>query len=83
MEMKIELDNAQVNATYYPDRKEISVADKVDQNNCPAEYNTSRRGLAKAWKKVAESFNGETTMRDIGKILRESGISMHYYCRMD
>ena len=63
--------------------KEISGQDLTDQNNLPAFYNKTSRGLKKAWQALQDSFTAETTMYEAMKILEQFNIRTHSYCMMD
>jgi hypothetical protein len=75
--------NEKVSIEYRPDRKEIFMQDLTDHNNDPAEYNTTRRGIAKAWAELQTVFNGVMTMHDVSTFLEARGIRMHYWFMMD
>lgn len=67
----------------FKEEKEISGRDYTDQNNQPAFYNTTRRGIKKAWKYLSEEFTEKTTMYDAMNILGEYKIGTHSWCMMD
>jgi hypothetical protein len=80
-----ELSNSSVHIRYTPDGngKNIFVMDLTDRNNDPALTTTSKRGLAKAWDIVFNSFTSDTKMTDIGYILDKVGMKTHRWCMVD
>lgn len=69
---------------YDADRKEISGRDLVDRINEPAFYSTSKRGIAKAWQKLSEKFNGEMALYNVtGLLSNDFNIRTHSWCMMD
>ncbi len=81
--MPTTLKNPKVEVIYTPDEKEISGHDLVDENNWPAFYNTSRRGIKKAWAALEKGWTNELTMSGAINILTESGLKCRRYCMMD
>ena len=63
--------------------KEINGYDRVDENNQPACYNQTKRGISKAWDVLVDMFDSETTMYQGLHILTDCGLRMRSYCRMD
>lgn len=77
------LSNAMVQVWYHPETKQVTVYDLVDRANEPAMLNLTKRSLAKAMRVLTATFTDTTTFKDVGTILRDNGVRMHYWCRMD
>lgn len=79
-----ELDNDYCHVRYSPKDKQITVMDKVDQNNLPAAYTKTKRGIEKTWAAVAAAMkHSKPKFRDVTGIFTETGQQYHYWCRMD
>jgi len=63
--------------------KTIDGYDKTDENNQPACYNKTRRGIDKAWRLLVSKFDNSTTMYSGLRILTDAGLRMRSFCRMD
>jgi hypothetical protein len=70
-------------AEFREDEKQIFLRDLTDQNNDPAEYNQTVRGLKKAVATLFASWTDTMTMHEASTILSNCGIRMHYFCMMD
>jgi hypothetical protein len=77
------LKNESVYIEYAKEKKSIFLRDLLDQNNEPAAYNKSKRGLEKAWIAVKSSFTDETKFFDIIQTLENHKIRTHYWCMVD
>lgn len=83
-----ELSNDQVRLWYDEERKQINGRNKTDQNNQPAFYTKSKRGLKKAWEMLELSFNWDHRNRpmEMGEamnVLERYGVRTHSWCMMD
>jgi hypothetical protein len=77
------LTNEYCTITYNENEKEIHGQDLTDQDNCPAFYNNSKRGINKAWESLEVAFTDKTTMSKAINILSDNNIKIHSYCMMD
>ena len=77
------LKNEKCSIEYSIEEKEVFGKDLTDNNNEPAFYTKSKRGLQKAFDILKESFNDNTTMSESMKILMDNKIKCHYWCMMD
>lgn len=81
----VELVNDQVYVTldFRKGDEQITIRDRTDMNNCPVEFNLTRRNITHLFYKVMDEFNDKTTMSNISTWASNLGIRMHYYCSMD
>jgi hypothetical protein len=77
------LSNEYCSIKYNEEEKEINGQDLKDQNNCPAFYSESKRGIEKAWKILESFYKDDTTMQQAINILYNNGVKIHSYCMMD
>ena len=70
-------------AEYNPEKKDIFLRDLVDFNNQPAAYNTTKRGIEKAWSALVLAVTPSMTMHQACDILWDLGIHTHYWCMVD
>ena len=75
--------NSKCSFSFRPESKDIEGLDKQDQNNMPACYNITRRGLQKAWDALVAQFNEDTTMYQGVGVLTANGVRMRTFCMMD
>lgn len=75
--------NAKCVVTYSPNMKSFSGSCKVDLNNLPTFYNTTRRSHKRAWAALKEQFTPDTTMYQAMGILSANGVRCKSYCAMD
>lgn len=73
-------------AEIYPDTKEISIFDKVDQYNEPMAYSTKKRGFKKA-SEILHALADAGDCSTFGSVLSllndQAGVAMHSFCRVD
>lgn len=82
--MKYKFKNYHINIK--ENEKSITVFDLQDQNNCPASYNTKKRGFKKAYEtiKILHEAGDCCTFSTIVQVLNEKfGLKMHTWCMMD
>lgn len=79
----LKISNAYCSFEYNPVEKTIDGDDKTDENNMPACYNKTRRGIKHAWDVLVEKFDRETTMYQALDILSDEKLRMRSFCRMD
>ena len=78
-----ELKNNKVLVEYRPEKKEMFAQDLTDQNNDPAMYNTTKRGLSKAWEELEKVFTVDMTFSEVADVFHKHGVRTHYWCMMD
>ena len=68
---------------YCESEKGIFGRDLTDENNDPAFYSKSKRGIKKAWEVLTKDFTHDSNMYWVQRFLNEHKIKTHYWCMMD
>jgi len=77
------LENKKCYIEYRESDKRLFGRDKTDQNNDPAFYTKSKRGIKKAWESLKLEFTDESTMYWVQRFLNDNKIKTHYWCMVD
>ena len=72
-----------VDILWNPTDRVVTVLDLVDTNNEPAMMTRSKRGVKDLWSRLSTEFSISWTWASVQKIVDESGIKTHHWCRMD
>ena len=77
------LTNSQVRVVFDESDQCINFYDLLDQYNDQKGFTRNKRGIAKAWVHLKNTFNNETKFFEVSNILDSLKLKTHIYCGMD
>lgn len=65
------------------EEKQMTMSDLTDMYNEPRMFTKTLRWIKNCIKEVYETFDGNTTRKEVIEILEKHKIRYHYWCAMD